>query len=304
MHEGVEARIGLCMPFVGEVSVEHGGFEVGMAQVALDEPGGHAGFEQRGSVRMSKGMDGDAHFGDPGALFGFAEGALDPGATHGGGRRGTLGVIPPSGRNQPGGVPMGFPVGAEQSQRLDGQGDIAVFGALPPVAMDLEALTIEVGDLQKEGFVKPESQAIERGEVDLVMQGGSRLEDTSDFFKTEDSGEVVRGLRAHERQRSPVAFEDVLIEEANPAVAATHGRGGEAINIVAVQEGVLQLLFGDTVGGFAVELSQQTDFTDIGCLSPFALAADVESRDHLLTQRGHEISPCVRRVVYLRRKTS
>jgi hypothetical protein len=199
---------------------------------------------------------------------------------------------------------MGFPAGAEQSQRLDGQGGIAVFGALPTLDMDLEALTIDVGDLQEEGFVKPESQAIDSGEVDLVVQGGSRLEDTTGFFKTEDSGEVVCGLRAHERQRRPVALEDVLLEEANPAVADTHGREGEAINIFAVQEVVLQLLFGDTVGGFAVELSQQTDFTDIGCLSPFALAADVESRDHWLMQRGHDISPFVRRVVCLRRKTS
>ena len=108
-----------------------------MAQGALDEPGGHAGFEQRGSVRMSKGRDGDAHCGDPGALCGCAEGALDTGATQGGGRRGTWGVMPPSGRKQPGGVPRGLPRGAEQSQRLDGQGDIAVFGALPTVDMDL-----------------------------------------------------------------------------------------------------------------------------------------------------------------------
>src|SRR5262249_26442916 len=275
-----------------------------MAQGALDEPGGHAGFEQRGSVRMSKGRDGDAHCGDPGALCGCAEGALGTGATQGGGRRGTWGVMPPSGRKQPGGVPRGLPRGAEQSQRLDGQGDIAVFGALPTVDMDLEALTIDVGALQEEGVVKPESQAIDRGEVDLVMPGGSRLEDTSDFFKTEDSGEVVRGLRAPERQRRPVALEDVLREEAKPAVADTHGRGGEAINIVAVQAVVLQLLCGDTVGGFAVELSQQTDSPDRGCLRPFARAAAMESRDHLLTQRGHEISPFVRRVVDLRRKTS
>jgi hypothetical protein len=199
---------------------------------------------------------------------------------------------------------MGFPGGAEQRQRLDGQGDLAVFGALPTVDLDLEALSIDVGDLQEEGFVKPESQARDRGEGDLVLQGGSRLEDTSDFFKTEDSGEVVRGVRAQERQRRPVALEDVLREEANPAGADTHGRGGEAINICAVQDGVLQLLFGDTVGGCAVELSQQTDFTDRGCRSPFALAAEVESRDHVLTQRGHEISPFVRRVVGLRRKTS
>ena len=31
MHEGVEALIGLFMPFVGEVEVEHGGFELGSA---------------------------------------------------------------------------------------------------------------------------------------------------------------------------------------------------------------------------------------------------------------------------------
>ena len=176
---------------------------------------------------------------------------------------------------------MGFPVGAEQSQRLDGQGDIAVFGALPTVDMDLEALTIDVGDLQEEGFVKPESQAIDRGEVGLVMPGGSLLEDTSDFFKTEDSGEVVRGLRAHERQRRPVAFEDVLIEEANPAVADPHGGWGEAVDVFAVQEVALQLLFREAVGGFVVKLRQQPDCPDRGCLWPFALAAEVQSRDHL-----------------------
>jgi hypothetical protein len=149
---------------------------------------------------------------------------------------------PVAGKSQAG-VPRRFPGGAEQHEGLGGQGDIAVFGALPTVDMDLEALAIDVRDLQEEGVVKPEAQAIDGGEVDLIMQGGSCPEDTPDFFKAEDSGKVVRGLRAHERQRRPVAFEDVLIEEANPAVAETHGRGGEAINICAVQEVTLQLLF-------------------------------------------------------------
>ena len=69
---------------------------------------------------MSEGMDGDTGFGDTGALFGCAAGALDTGATHGGGRRRTLGVIAPGGGKEPGGVPMGFPGGAEQSQRIGG----------------------------------------------------------------------------------------------------------------------------------------------------------------------------------------
>jgi hypothetical protein len=34
----------------------------------------------------------------------------------------------------------------------------------------------------------------------------------------------------------PVAFEDVLIKEANPAVAEAHGRGGKVVDIFAVQE--------------------------------------------------------------------
>jgi hypothetical protein len=45
VHESVKARVGVFMPFVGEVEGEHGGFELGMPQVALEEPGIHAGFE-------------------------------------------------------------------------------------------------------------------------------------------------------------------------------------------------------------------------------------------------------------------
>ncbi len=101
------------MPFVGEVEVEHRGFELGVPQVALDESGVDPGFEQMGSIGMPQGMDSDAHFGDRGLVFRFAEGALNTGATHREGRRRTLGVLPPSGGKEPGGVPMGFPVAAE-----------------------------------------------------------------------------------------------------------------------------------------------------------------------------------------------
>jgi len=39
---------------------------------------------------------------------------------------------------------MGFPGGAEQSQRSGGQGDVTIVGALAAVDMDLEALAINV----------------------------------------------------------------------------------------------------------------------------------------------------------------
>ena len=156
--------------------------------------------------------------------------------------------------------------------------------------MDLETLAIDVGDLQEEAFVEPEAQAIDGGEVRLVVEGGGGREESLDLLHTEDGGEPVCGLHAKEREGVPVALEDVLVEEADAAVTDAHGRGGEAIDVFPVQEIALPLLFRDAVGGFVGELGQQADFPDIGCLSPFALATELESRNHLLTQGGHTMS--------------
>jgi hypothetical protein len=65
--------------------------------------------------------------------------------------------------------------------------------------MDLETLAIAVRDLQKEGFMEPQSQAVNGGEIDLVVQGSGRREEPPDLLHTEDGGETVSGLCAHER---------------------------------------------------------------------------------------------------------
>ena len=239
MHEGVETLIGLFMAFVGEVEGEHRGCELGMPQGALDESGVDPGFEQMGRRGMPEGMDSDAQFGDPGPVFGFAEGALDTRATHRGGRRRPLGVVAPSGGEEPGGVPRRFPGGAQQREGLGGQGDVAVLGALAAVDMDLEALTINIRALEEEGFMEPEAQAINGGEVGLIVEGGGRLKESLDLLHAEDGREPVGGLRAQERQRVPVAFEDVLREEADATIADAHGGWGEAVDVFPVQEIVL-----------------------------------------------------------------
>src|SRR5947199_6498553 len=133
MPEGVEALVGLFLAFGGAVSGDQGGCALSMPEGALDEPGGDASFEQRGSVRMAEGRDGDTGCGDASSLCGCAKGALDPGATHREGRRRTVGVIPPGGRKAPGGVTMGGPGGTQQSQRLCGQRAVAVLSALATV---------------------------------------------------------------------------------------------------------------------------------------------------------------------------
>src|SRR5262249_33757625 len=172
-------------------------------------------------------------------------------------------------------------------------GDVPVFGTLPTMDMDLEALAIDVRDLEEEGFMEPEAQAIDGGEVDLVVQGGGRMEEPPDLLHTEDGGEPVGGLRTEECEGVPVALEDVLIEEADATVADAHGRWSEVIDVFAVQEIALQLLFREAVGGFVVELREQADFPDIGLLGPLALATELQCSNHLLTQWGHERSPFV-----------
>jgi len=49
----------------------------------------------------------------------------------------------------------GGPVGSSPCEGSFGQGDGPVFGALAAVALDLEALASEVGDLQREGGMEP-----------------------------------------------------------------------------------------------------------------------------------------------------
>jgi hypothetical protein len=100
--------------------------------------------------------------------------------------------------------------------------------------MNLEARAVDVDNLQIERCMESEAQAIDGGEGDSIGQGGSGFEETMDFLDTEDGGQAVFGLRAHERQGMPVLVEDVLVEELDAPGADTHGRWSEAIDVIAV----------------------------------------------------------------------
>jgi hypothetical protein len=122
--------------------------------------------------------------------------------------------------------------------------------------MDLEALTIDVGDLQVQGFMAPKASTIDGGEVDLVMQGGGGREELPDLRHTEDCWETVCGLRANECEGVPLAPEDVLGEATEATVADAHGGRGEAVDVFAVQEVVLKFRCSNTGGGCVVELRE------------------------------------------------
>jgi hypothetical protein len=159
--------------------------------------------------------------------------------------------------------------------------------------MDLEALAVNVGDLKGKCLVEPQSQARDGGKGALMVQRGGGLEETPNFFKTEDGGETVCGLSPNQSQRVPITLKDMMREESDATGADAHGSWGKAIDVCAVQAGGLKLLFGEQVWRCARELSQQADLTDIRFLSPFSLTTELEGGHHVLTQGGHEMSPFV-----------
>jgi hypothetical protein len=212
------------------VCIDHGGTDIFMAEQLLHRANIVTVLQEMRSKAVPQRMDGAPCCGEPGSLFGGPEGALDTGATHRGGCGRALSLVAPRGGKEPGEVAVGFPVGAEQCQCIGGQGDVPVFGALAAVDMDPEALAIDVGDLKVQGFMELEAQAVDGGEIDLVVEGGSGRKEPPDLLDTEDGGETVCSLRTQERQRVPIALEDVLIEEADAALADTHGCGGQAID--------------------------------------------------------------------------
>jgi hypothetical protein len=161
------------------------------------------------------------------------------------------------------------------------------------MAMDLEALPGDVRDLQDEGCMEPQAQARDGGKGDLVVQRGGRRQEPLDRRHTEDGGEPVGGWCTQECEGVPVALEDVLRAKADATRADTHGRGGEAVAMFPVQEGVLEFWCREAVGGRVVARREQAYCPDIGCLGPFALATEVERGDHVLTQWSHELSPFV-----------
>jgi len=84
----------------------------------------------------------------------------------------------------------------------------------------------------------------------------------------------------------------MLIEEANSAIADPHGIGGPVINVFALEEIVLELLLGDEIGGFAIELAEHANGAGVGLLSPFSFAVELKGLDRsVIPLCLHDTSP-------------
>lgn len=180
-------------PTVVRWQVDGGGHQGVVAHVLLDLPEVDAGFEQMCGVAVTQRVGRNAAFGPAQLIDDFLDAALDGGQAHrprGGGR---LLVIASFTREQPLGMAMGCPVGAEHLKRLVGEGDQAVLVALAAADVDQHPAGVDVGDLQMEGFLQAEPERIDGPEK--ALQGGlvDRADELIDLGDGQDRGPFPAG---------------------------------------------------------------------------------------------------------------
>jgi hypothetical protein len=277
---------------LGKVEIDHGGFELGMAHVSLDDPQVDSGFEKMSGIGVAEGMNGDSLFSDSCSDLGPTEGPLD--TTFGHRRRSVLCSITVSakGGEEEARVAVGHPIAAEQTEGGLRERDVAVLGTLSTVDMDHHAGGIDIGDFEVETFMKSQAAGIDGGKIGVILEGFDLSKNASDFFAAENSRKASFGLGSEDSKDVPVSLEDVFVEEANAAIADAHGIGGPVINVLPVEEIVLEFLLSDQIGGFAVELAEHANGAGVGLLSPFSFAIELKGLDRsVIPLCLHDTSP-------------
>jgi len=279
LHHLINQLTGVLLPLLGKVKIDHGGFDLGMAHVSLDDPQVDSGFEKMGGIGVAEGVNGDTLFVDSGSNLGATESPLDTAFGHG--KLSLLCSITVSskGGEEEARVAVSEPIAAEQGEGGWGQRDVAILGPLSTVDMDHHAGAVDIGDFEVETFVKSQAAGIDGREVGVVLEGFDLGKNASDFLNAQNGWEASFGLGSEDSEDVPVSLEDVLVEKAYPAIADPHGIGGPVINVFPLEEIVLEFLLGDQIGGFAIELGQHANGAGVGLLSPFPFAVELKGLD-------------------------
>jgi len=83
LHHLIDQLAGIFLAFLGEVEIDHGGFQLCMAHVSLDDPQVDPSLEKMSGIGVAQGVNGDSLFVDSCGNLGTAEGALDTTFGHG-----------------------------------------------------------------------------------------------------------------------------------------------------------------------------------------------------------------------------
>lgn len=291
-HDGVNELGGVLLPLLGEVQIDHGRFQIRVAHVPLDGPEVHPRFQQMGGIAVAQGVNRDRALVDAGRNHGLPEGSLHAGGSHRrGGSRRRLMASADRGEEERG-VAVGHPVLPEQSQRRLGEGNVAILGPLAAVDVDHQTGAVDVGDLQVQPLLQPESTGVDRGEEGVVVEGADTAQRPADLLDAQDGREFPLPLRPQELEERPVSLQHLLEEEPDPRVADPQGGGGPPAHVPPVQEVRLQGIRRDLVRCLVLELDKHPHGACVCLLGALPLAVQLQGLDHAVVPLGlHVDSP-------------
>jgi hypothetical protein len=81
--------------------------------------------------------------------------------------------------------------------------------------MDHHPLSVDIGDLQVQRFLKAQATGIDGAEEGVVMGGADTTKELADLLAAEHCGQGLFSLSAQEIEERPMALEDVDKEEAD-----------------------------------------------------------------------------------------
>ncbi len=155
----------------GPVRRDGGDDRTFVAEVDLDLAQILAWLQQRRRVRMAQRMN-RRRLGDAAGLEGETKGALQGGAAERfGGGGGALAAVAFGGAEQDG-MPVRFPLLAQQQQRALGPRDVTILMALAPAEVQEPALGSDVANFEPQPFAQAQAAGVNGAEADAMIQGG------------------------------------------------------------------------------------------------------------------------------------
>jgi hypothetical protein len=245
--QGAQGVAGLGLADLGEVEIDEGGLEGGVAEVGGDLAQTGAGVEHVGGVAVAQGVGADlvVLFGQ--AAFGAGEVHGGPGTGVGHGSAAVVegllqadaGAFPAAtGRGEePVGIPMPGPEAAKADEQFGADGHLAGLAALGVGDAQDETRAVDVFGADVEGLAKTQTALIDEGEIGAVAPVAEGAQELGDFLAGEDVGQRLDALDVDCRPDFPGLAEMVPIEGAQGADGLIEGGPGElAVSLEVNQE--------------------------------------------------------------------
>ena len=202
--QGGEGVAGFGLADLGEMEIDEGGLEGGVAEVGGDLPQAGAGVEHVGGVAVAQGVGAElvVLFGQ--AAFGAGEIHGGPGAGVGhrfaavveGLLQGDAGAFPAaSGRGkEPVGIAVPGPEAAQADEQLGAEGNFTGLAAFGVGDAQDEARAVDVFGADVEGLAQAQAALIDEGEVGAVTAVAEGAQELGDFLAAEDVGQRLDAL--------------------------------------------------------------------------------------------------------------